>query len=99
MSFVKEIIKFNWFLNFFINWLTGPLICLLIVEIFFGFWFEKDNFGPYMREHRLKKNPVVLTYKDIKYDTKYYDFQLKYNNQQKHHNTIKSYTWRNFNIW
>ena len=79
MSFVKEIIKFNWFLNFFINWLTGPLICLLVVEIFFGFWFEKDNFGPYMREHRLKKNPVVLTYKDIKYDyiykRNYYGFR------------------------
>ena len=44
------------------------LICLLIVEIIFGYWFSEFNLGPYMREHRLKKNPVVLTYKDVKYD-------------------------------
>ncbi len=43
------------------------LISILFIEIFFGNWFSEHNFGPYMREHRLKKNPVVLTYKDIQY--------------------------------
>ena len=44
------------------------LISILFIEIFFGHWFSKHNFGPYMREHRLKKNPVVLTYKDTEYN-------------------------------
>ena len=44
------------------------LVGVLIVEIFFGYWFSKHNFGPYMREHRLKKNHVVLAYNDIQYD-------------------------------
>ena len=44
------------------------LFCVLIIEIFFGYWFSKHNFGPYMREHRLKKNPVTLIYNDVKYD-------------------------------
>jgi len=60
--------KITWLINFFLNWLLGPLLCLLVVEIFFGYWFSKDNLGPYMREHRLKKNPIILTYKDVKYD-------------------------------
>ena len=36
-------------------------ISLTVLEVIFGSWFEKDSFGPYMREHRLKKNPVVIT--------------------------------------
>ena len=44
------------------------LIIIAIMEIFFGYWFSKHSFGPYMREHRLKKNHVVLTYNDIQYD-------------------------------
>ena len=44
------------------------LISITIIEIFFGFWFSEHSFGPYMREHRLKKNHVVLSYNDIKYD-------------------------------
>ena len=27
---------------------------ILLIELFFGYWFDKDNFGPYMREHRMK---------------------------------------------
>ena len=44
------------------------LICIAIIEIFFGSWFSDHSFGPYMREHRLKKNHVVLTYNNIQYD-------------------------------
>ena len=31
----------------------------LIIEIIFGYWLDKDNFGPYMREHRLKKIVIL----------------------------------------
>ena len=44
------------------------LIIIAIMEIFFGYWFSKHSFGPYMREHRLKKNHVILSYNNIKYD-------------------------------
>ena len=52
---------------FTINFLVF-LICIIIIEIFFGFWFSEHGFGPYMREHRLKKNHVILSYNNIKYD-------------------------------
>ena len=38
--------------------LINLLIALLfvtLIELIFGYWFDKDNFGPYLREHRLKK--------------------------------------------
>ena len=44
------------------------LLCALTIEIIFGYWFSEHNFGPYMREHRLKKNPMTLIYQDVKYD-------------------------------
>jgi len=44
------------------------LICIAIIEIFFGYWFSDHSFGPYMREHRLKKNHVVLLYDNTQYD-------------------------------
>ena len=44
------------------------LICLLILEIIFGYWFSEFNLGPYMREHRLKKIPVVLLYNNKTYN-------------------------------
>ena len=47
------------------------LIIISIMEIFFGHWFSEHSFGPYMREHRLKKNHVVLSYNDIQYDFYY----------------------------
>ena len=31
---------------------------LLLTELFFGYWFDKDNFGPYMREHRMKNQRI-----------------------------------------
>ena len=47
------------------------LVIIAIMEIFFGHWFSEHSFGPYMREHRLKKNHVVLSYNDIQYDFYY----------------------------
>ena len=38
------------------------LITILIIEIFFGGWFRKDNFGAYFREHRMKKVPYKINY-------------------------------------
>ena len=31
---------------------------ILLIELFFGYWFDKDNFGPYMREHRMKNQRI-----------------------------------------
>ena len=39
----------------------------LIVEISFGYWFDKDNLGPYMREHRMKKNLYTLKMNNEEY--------------------------------
>ena len=50
------------------------LVCVLIIEIIFGDWFSKYNLGPYMRDHRLKKNPVTLLH-----DNKTYNFFYKRN--------------------
>ena len=44
------------------------LLFFLTIEIFFGYWFDKDNMGPYMREHRMKKNFYSLKYNDQIYD-------------------------------
>ena len=47
---------------------------IFLVEIFFGYWFDKDNLGPYMREHRMKKNLYQL-----KTDEKNYNYTYKRN--------------------
>jgi len=44
------------------------IVGLLIAEIIFGDWFSKYNLGPYMRDHRLKKNPVVLLHENKTYN-------------------------------
>ena len=31
---------------------------ILFIELFFGYWFDKNNFGPYMREHRMKNQRI-----------------------------------------
>jgi len=46
---------------FFTNFLI-LLIFILFVELVFGYWFDKDNFGPYMREHRMKNQPTIVNY-------------------------------------
>ena len=50
------------------------LFFISFVEIFFGYWFDKDNFGPYMREHRMKKNLYT-----VKTNEKTYNFTYKRN--------------------
>ena len=62
------------FINFFV------FICFLfLIEIFFGYWFDKDNLGPYMREHRMKKNSISVKFKDTNYNfiykRNYYGFR------------------------
>ena len=47
---------------------------ILIIELIFGGWFKKDNFGAYYREHRMKKVP----YK-IKYNGKIFEYIYKRN--------------------
>ena len=49
-------------------------ISLLLIEIIFGYWFDKDNLGPYMREHRMKKN-----FYSLKYNNQNYEFLYKRN--------------------
>ena len=49
------------------------------IEIFFGYWFDKDNLGPYMREHRMKKMLYSLKIGDethnFTYKRNYYGFR------------------------
>lgn len=54
-------------------------IFVTLIELFFGYWFDEDNFGPYMREHRMKKEKIIWESEDeiIQYDYKknYYGFR------------------------
>ena len=36
------------------------LIFIVSIELFFGYWFDKNNFGPHMREHRMKNQRIIL---------------------------------------
>ena len=58
---------------FLINFLVF-FTSILIIELIFGGWFKKDNFGAYFREHRMKKVP----YK-IKYNGKIFEYVYKRN--------------------
>ena len=35
------------------------LLFIVIIELCFGYWFDKNNFGPHMREHRMKNQRIV----------------------------------------
>ena len=54
-------------------------IFFLIIELIFGYWFDKDNLGPYLREHRMKKVSYSINYESKKYDfiykRNYYGFR------------------------
>ena len=54
-KFFKKLIKI-FFINIFII-----LTFTFFIEIFFGYWFDEDNFGPYMREHRMKNQRIEWT--------------------------------------
>jgi lysophospholipase L1-like esterase len=61
----------------FLNFLFS-LTIIFIIELLFGYWFDKNNFGQYMREHRMKKNDYTLlldgnTY-NFTYERNYYGF-------------------------
>lgn len=51
----------------------------IIIELLFGYWFDKNNLGPFMREHRMKNQKIIWEYKgeNIKYNYKrnYYGFR------------------------
>jgi len=53
ITYFKKIIKILT-VNFII-----VLIFVSLVELFFGYWFDKDNFGPYMRVHRMKNKRIL----------------------------------------
>lgn len=71
MELIKKLNKFVkiFFINFII--LT---IFLLIIELTFGFWFDPNNLGPYVREYRMRKNTYV-----VKYEGNIYQFEYKRN--------------------
>ncbi len=50
---------------FFINTLILFLF-ILMIEILFGYWFDKDNLGPFMREHRMKNQRIEYTSNGVK---------------------------------
>ena len=49
-------------------------IVISAIEIIFGGWFDKNNFGAYFKEHRMKKVPYT-----IKYENKIYDYIYRRN--------------------
>ena len=72
-SFIKNLSKII-FTNFLI-----VIFFIILIELFFGYWFDKYNFGPYMREHRMKNQPTTFKYKDkiytYNYKRNYYGFR------------------------
>jgi len=50
------------------------LTTLSLIEIFFGYWFDENNLGPYVREHRMRKTTYV-----VNYEKKSYKFVYKRN--------------------
>ena len=53
------------FIKIFFYNLLVLFFTFVFIEIIFGYWFDKDNLGPYMREHRMKKifTPLNTTIK------------------------------------
>ena len=64
--------------------LTNIILLIILIgsiELYFGYWFDKDNLGPYMREHRMK-NQRILWNDEIEefsyfYRRNYYGFRGK----------------------
>ena len=57
-------------------------IFIIIFELIFGYWFEKYNFGPYMREHRMKNIPYKLTYNNTDYKYNYVRNSLAFRGEE-----------------
>ena len=47
------------------------LTLLLLVEIIFGYWFDKNNFGILMKKHRLQKDVYEVQFDNKKYKHTY----------------------------
>jgi len=47
------------------------LILVVFIELFFGYWFDKNNLGPYVREHRLRKTNYTTTFENKEYNFTY----------------------------
>ena len=74
-------------MNIFLKKLTKPLLTnflilfsfIVLIELIFGYWFDKANFGPIMREHRLKNQPTLYNYEgkiyEYNYKRNYYGFR------------------------
>tara|TARA_E500000331_G_C17222208_1_gene698645 strand:- start:620 stop:1711 length:1092 start_codon:yes stop_codon:yes gene_type:complete len=43
-------------------------VLVVLFELTCGYWFDKYNFGPYMREYRLKSNPYTVEFDGTSYD-------------------------------
>ena len=65
------------------------LIFFIIIELVFGYWFEKYNFGPYMREHRLKKIPYQMTFNGTNYKYNYLRNSLAFRGEEIRTEEIK----------
>ena len=53
-----------------INFFLG-LVLFSLIEFTFGYWFDEDNLGPYMREYRMRKNNYNITYEGKQYEFVY----------------------------
>ena len=71
----------NKFLKIFFTNILIILIFICFFEICFGYWFDKDNFGPHMREHRMKNQRIEWSNNEEKkvyfYRRNYYGFRGK----------------------
>ena len=47
------------------------IILVVFIELFFGYWFDKNNLGPYVREHRLRKTNYITTFENKEYNFTY----------------------------
>ena len=43
-------------------------VLVVLFDLTCGYWFDKYNFGPYMREYRLKSNPYTVEFDGTSYD-------------------------------
>lgn len=70
INFYFRILYYNFLLILFIT---------LLIEIFFGYWFDPNNLGSFMREHRLKNQKISWKYKgeiiNYNYKRNYYGFR------------------------
>ncbi len=65
-------------------------IFIFLIEIIFGGWFNKNNFGAYFKEHRMKKVPYSIKYKNKIYDYTYTRNYLGFRGPELETNEIKA---------